>query len=109
MREYAIDLSELQAKKKARVVLGNIAILLVDVKGKPYAIADKCPHFGASLFHGEIDNGVVKCKAHGAEFDVVSGEIKHKPQILFLKMPAKSVKTYPTFVDAGKVYVELIY
>ncbi len=109
MREFAIELSELQAKKKARIVLGNTAILLVDVNGTPYAIADKCPHFGASLYQGELDSGVVKCKAHGAKFDVVTGEITDKPHLLFLKMPAKSVKTFPTFVDAGKVYVELIF
>jgi 3-phenylpropionate/trans-cinnamate dioxygenase ferredoxin subunit len=107
MRVFAIDWEELNARKKVRVMLGKNAVLIVEKDGVPYAVADRCPHMGASLFHGDYHNGIVKCKLHGAEFDIVNGTVVERPHLLFLKMRTKTLETYPATVEKGKVFLEL--
>lgn len=37
------------------------------------AIDDMCPHMGASLAEGHLENGVVACPLHGWRFDTTDG------------------------------------
>ncbi len=41
--------------------------------GQYYAIDDCCPHMGASLADGELQQGAVACPWHGWRFDVHDG------------------------------------
>lgn len=38
-----------------------------------YALADSCPHSGASLCVGRVEGGHVKCPAHGLRFRLADG------------------------------------
>ena len=38
-----------------------------------YALADSCPHSGASLCVGRVEDGYVKCPAHGLRFRLTDG------------------------------------
>ena len=38
-----------------------------------YALADSCPHGGASLCVGRVEDGHVKCPAHGLRFRLTDG------------------------------------
>jgi 3-phenylpropionate/trans-cinnamate dioxygenase ferredoxin subunit len=49
----------------------DIALFRID--GRIYAIADGCPHAGASLATGKLDGTTVSCRAHGLRFDLASG------------------------------------
>lgn len=44
------------------------------VAGRLHAIADRCPHAGATLSGGETDGGVLTCPGHGSRFDICTGE-----------------------------------
>ena len=44
--------------------------------GECLAIEDSCPHAGASLCNGRLDNGQVRCPAHGLSFDLRSGQMR---------------------------------
>ena len=48
-------------------------LLLSRVKGRVYAVVDRCPHMGMSLARGKIDGGVVTCPFHNSRFDLCSG------------------------------------
>lgn len=48
-------------------------VLLSRVKGKVYAVKDRCPHMGLSLAKGKVEAGVVTCPWHGSRFDLCSG------------------------------------
>jgi len=39
-----------------------------------FALQDSCPHMGASLADGRIEDGAVVCHWHGWRFDLVSGQ-----------------------------------
>jgi nitrite reductase/ring-hydroxylating ferredoxin subunit len=43
------------------------------------AFDDACSHRGESLAAGEIEDGVLTCKFHGARFDVASGGCLTRP------------------------------
>jgi nitrite reductase/ring-hydroxylating ferredoxin subunit len=72
------------------------AVALYQVDGSLHAVADRCPHAGAVLSEGELEQRVVTCPRHGSQFDVCTGER--------LRGPADtSIATYPVVVAGGQV------
>src|SRR5438552_12981083 len=55
------------------VKVGNRLIALFLVSGHYYAIDDVCPHMGASLGGGYVDDGVVTCPWHAWRFRLADG------------------------------------
>jgi nitrite reductase/ring-hydroxylating ferredoxin subunit len=81
------------------VSLGETRILLANVDGRIYATSDVCSHAFAYLSEGFLDDAVVECPLHGAQFDVTTGKA--------LCPPADSdIKTYEVTVVDGRVLVE---
>ena len=109
MYQYAIEWNSLLEKKKARVQIGNRAILVCIADGLPYAIADKCPHQGYPLSSGKYDNGIIQCKEHGLAINVRTGQVVDSPKVAFLKIAAqdRSVRSFPVKTEDGKVYIDL--
>ena len=79
---------------------GEKRIAIFQVDGQFRAIDDACPHAGASLAEGYIENGHVGCPRHYAEFDLTSGEHRHAPA-------TGGVGVYPVTVEDGQVKVEV--
>ena len=52
---------------------GEHEIALFRVQGTVHAIADSCPHNGASLATGQLEGTTIKCRAHGLRFDITTG------------------------------------
>ena len=98
---------ELKEIFRKRVVIEGKPILVVLLRDKVYAIQDKCSHLGASLTKGTQEENHVKCHAHHAVFDVTNGDVVEKAHVGFIKMPTKKLKTFPTEVKEGNVYVDL--
>ncbi|KGF06409.1 non-heme iron oxygenase ferredoxin subunit [Arcanobacterium sp. S3PF19] len=81
---------------------GNaIAIALVHSEsGNWYALEDRCSHGRFKLSDGFVDEETIECTRHGAVFDLATGDPRTLPA-------TKPVKTYPTHVRSGSVFVEL--
>ena len=72
------------------------AVALYQLDGSLHAIADRCPHAGAVLSEGELEQRVLTCPRHGSQFDVCTGER--------LRGPADTgIATYPVVVAGGQV------
>jgi nitrite reductase (NADH) small subunit/3-phenylpropionate/trans-cinnamate dioxygenase ferredoxin subunit len=56
-----------------------VAIFLID--GQPSAIDDCCPHMGASLAGGSVENTIVTCPWHGWRFRVTDGTWADNPRV----------------------------
>jgi len=55
------------------VVLGNKLIAVFRVQGQFFAIDDVCPHMGASLSGGYLEEGIVTCPWHAWRFRLADG------------------------------------
>lgn len=72
------------------------AVAVYRVGGRLCAVADACPHAGASLSEGEVEGAVVTCPRHGSRFDVGTGER--------LRGPAdQELRTFDVVEDGGRV------
>ena len=47
--------------------------ILLQEEGRIYCIANQCPHLQAPLAQASIANNLLRCPAHGIEFDLRSG------------------------------------
>src|SRR5215217_9302602 len=63
-----------------------------------YAVDNRCPHMGFPLHKGSVCDGILTCHWHHARFDLESGGT--------FDPFADDVRTYPTVVQDGIVYVD---
>jgi nitrite reductase/ring-hydroxylating ferredoxin subunit len=54
--------------------IGDEEVLLLKVDGQIRAYDGICPHQSVSLVEGDLDAGVLTCRAHEWQFDVLSGD-----------------------------------
>jgi nitrite reductase/ring-hydroxylating ferredoxin subunit len=90
--------SEIPEGKMRKVVVGSQQVLVVNVKGKYYAIGNVCTHLGGPLDRGILEDREVQCPLHGSHFDVTSGEVKRGPA-------TRPEPVYDVKVEAGSILV----
>jgi nitrite reductase (NADH) small subunit/3-phenylpropionate/trans-cinnamate dioxygenase ferredoxin subunit len=67
-------------------------------KGEYFAIDDVCPHMGASLSGGWVENGTVTCPWHAWRFRLVDGAWADNPKV--------AIGCYRVRVEGDEVQVE---
>ncbi len=67
-------LSEIAPGKTQRVDMSGRSILLCNSDGRIHAVETLCSHAQESLECGRIRLGWIACPAHGARFDLETGE-----------------------------------
>jgi len=65
-------------------------IVLCNVNGEFWAVANVCSHDGGTLSEGLLLGHQIECPRHGARFDVRTGEVKALPAVV--PIPAYDVK-----------------
>ena len=53
--------------------IGGREWILLQEEGRHYCIANQCPHLQAPLLQASLVNHILRCPAHGIEFDLRSG------------------------------------
>ena len=101
------DTTEVPVNTMIIVVAGGKEILLSNVDGSYYAIANKCTHLGGSLGKGVLEGGIVTCPRHGAQFDVRTGSAVGEAKILFIKTEVKDEESYQVKVEGADILVEI--
>ena len=81
------------------VQVGAKVIALFCQQGQYHAIDDMCPHMGASLAGGHLENGVVTCPWHAWRFRITDGTWADNPRI--------KIGSYPVRVVDGEIQVEV--
>ena len=96
----AISTGELAAGGGTTVELNGKTIAIFNVDGTFHAIDNTCTHAGGPLSEGVVDEAIVTCPWHGANFDITSGNA--------LGPPASSgVTPYEVKIEAGNVMVKI--
>jgi nitrite reductase/ring-hydroxylating ferredoxin subunit len=107
------DLGESQVTVVEDTPHGALAVGLSG--GEPFAVSNRCRHLFAPLGNGRVDeDGCLECPWHGALFDVRTGKMTRGPQGAFKPLAgvvkgslgARSLKTYPTSVRDGAIWLD---
>ena len=90
---------DLEIGKSAIIEVGDKELALFNYKGDYYAIDNVCPHRGAPLGEGRIEEGILICPNHEWRFELKSGWCPQNPEL--------STEVYPIKVHEDKIYVRL--
>lgn len=77
---------------------GKLVAVFLD-QGRYYAVDDLCPHMGASLAGGYVDNGTVTCPWHAWRFRLTDGAWADYSKI--------KIDCYPVQVVDGAIQVQV--
>lgn len=97
--------TELSRGEKTKVTLENKEILLVNIKGAYYAVDNKCPHMGGSLYDGNLEGSNIVCPKHGSKFDVQTGKVTQSGKMLFINVKVRNLHTYPVKIEGTDILV----
>jgi nitrite reductase (NADH) small subunit/3-phenylpropionate/trans-cinnamate dioxygenase ferredoxin subunit len=81
------------------VIVGGKLIAVFCTGRQYHAIDDTCPHMGASLSGGAVEDGIVTCPWHAWRFRLNDGAWADNPRI--------KIGCYSVRVAEGEVQVEL--
>jgi len=86
------DLDELAAGQGKYAEVDGFRIALFLDQGTVYAIDNTCPHAGASMAGGFVDNGCAICPWHGWRFRLSDG---HMPDAEGVRIDTYPTRLYP--------------
>ena len=87
-----------EGEGKTVIVAGQL-IAVFHTQGQYFAIDDTCPHMGASLSGGYIEDGIVTCPWHAWRFRLCNGIWADNPRI--------KIGSYPVRVEGENVQVRV--
>jgi len=102
MAEYIVGkVDDIPEGKGIAVEAGRRAIAVFRSGGKLYAIANKCPHKGASLCEGEVvvKDGIVRCPWHHWNWQLGNGKLEADPR--------QSLRTFEVAIEGDDVVVRV--
>lgn len=73
-------------------------LAVVRHQGKVYALEDYCPHAGATIAFGMVENDCIVCPWHFAEFNLHTGAVLSGPA-------TKGIPVYPVREEDGMILV----
>src|SRR5205814_7383733 len=73
--------ADLQEGEGRTVAVGSKLIAIFAAEGYYYAIDDVCPHMGASLSGGYVEEGIVTCPWHAWRFRLKDGVWADNPRV----------------------------
>jgi len=92
------DVGDVRPGRARAVAAAGEHLLLCNVDGALYAIADLCTHDRGPLGEGRLRGATIECPRHGARFDVRDGSVVTPPAV-------RDLATYPLRIVDGKVEV----
>jgi nitrite reductase/ring-hydroxylating ferredoxin subunit len=94
------ELNDLDEGELIAVEIDGEPVCLAKVDGTVYAFTGTCTHIGGPLYEGELDDDVVTCPWHGAQFNVRTGKV--------LRGPARQdIQTYALRLEGNSILVSL--
>ncbi|MEI8199175.1 MAG: Rieske 2Fe-2S domain-containing protein [Eubacteriales bacterium] len=97
--------SEIAVGSKQKITVEAKEILLTNIAGLYYAINNKCPHLGGSLYDGNLESDMIVCPRHGSAFNVKTGKNVRDAKILFAKFKVKDAQTYPVKIEGADILI----
>ena len=90
--------SELPNGERLFVEVEGRMIVIFNIAGQFFAIADVCSHDDGPVGEGELEGYNIPCPRHGAEFDVRTGKVMQMPAVV-------DIPAYPVQVRDGNIFI----
>ncbi len=90
--------SDVEEGAVVKVELQGQSILLCHTNGRIFAVANRCSHADEALECGRMRRGWIACPAHGARFNLETGEAMNPPA-------TEAIVTYEVRVTGGTIEV----
>lgn len=90
--------NELPAGERLFMEIDGQPIVVFNIGGQFFAIADVCSHDDGPVGDGDLNGYEIKCPRHGASFDVRTGQVLSLPAIV-------DIPAYPTRIVDGQVEI----
>lgn len=90
-------LADLPEKEIRKIPAGDFSIAYTRVGTEVFAFLNECPHAGAPLEDGEIDDCVITCSLHQWKFNIQTGAV--------VRGARGTLKTFPTKIEKGHVFI----
>jgi 3-phenylpropionate/trans-cinnamate dioxygenase ferredoxin component len=103
----AAQASAVPKGKAIKAAAGGKTLLLANIDGSYYAIANACPHMGGSLADGVLEGAVIACPRHGSKFDVRTGKLVAPGRLAFIKVKVSDTVSYPVKVEGDDILADL--
>jgi len=98
--------SEIPSGKMKMVKVENKEILIANVDGNYYAIANRCTHKGGDLSKGSLEGNIVTCPLHGSRFDVTTGKAAAGPKIGFIRGKTNDEPSFAVKIEGNDVLLK---
>ena len=92
--------SELPNGERLFIEMDGKSIVIFNVAGQLFAIADLCTHDDGPLGDGDLEEHNIVCPRHGAEFDIRTGQAVQMPAVI-------DVPAYPLKIVDGNIWLGL--
>ena len=79
----------------------ELIVAVFHIDGEFYALDNACPHAGASLAHGIVENDEVRCRIHHWRFAVRDGRYLDEDK------PACNVRSFPVRREQGQLQIDV--
>lgn len=91
--------SELPNGERLFIEAEGKSIVIFNIAGQFFAIADVCTHDDGPLGDGDLEGYNIVCPRHGGEFDVRTGKAVQLPVVV--DVPAYPVKVMDGMIQVG--------
>ena len=91
--------SELPSGERLFLEVEGKSIVIFNIAGQFFAIADICTHDDGPLGDGDLEGYNIVCPRHGAEFDVRTGQVMQMPAVV--DVPAYPVRVVDGMIEVG--------
>lgn len=90
---------EIKMGERIFIEIDGKPIVILNINGQFYAIADVCSHDDGPVGEGEIEGYDIICPRHGARFDVRTGKVLALPA--FVDIPAYPIRLVNNQIEIG--------
>lgn len=91
--------SDIKNNESISVKVNGNFIAIGNSNGSFFAVSDICPHAGAPLGGGWVEDGCIVCPHHYWKFDLKTGDCPH--------IPGEKVITYELKIDGETILVKV--
>jgi 3-phenylpropionate/trans-cinnamate dioxygenase ferredoxin subunit len=92
------SVDEISNGERLFIEIDSLEIVIFNIAGELFAIADLCSHDNGPLGEGDLEGFEITCPRHGARFDVRNGKVQSLPAVI-------DIPSYPIRIIDGQIEV----